>query len=125
MQLQAAGLLEGERATAAHRAPGNAFERVYGKVAGRVRARVEAADPVLAQWIQARRRAPASAAAATVLMHAEGPWAWRGYSCMGQVQMICRRMPGLMQAVWPPGRCLSAVCQHCAAGLSMWCDPNA
>lgn len=54
MQLQAAGLLEGERAAAAHSAPGDAFERVYGKVAGRVRARVEAADPVLAQWIQAR-----------------------------------------------------------------------
>ena len=75
VQLQAAGLLEGERAAAAHSAPGDAFERVYGKVAGRVRARVEAADPVLAQWIQASRPAPASAAAATLRVHAKRPQA--------------------------------------------------
>ena len=68
VQLQAAGLLEGERAAAAHSAPGDAFERVYGNV----RARVEAADPVLANWNQTRAPACVGVASAMVLVQHGG-----------------------------------------------------
>ena len=99
MQLQAAGLLEGERAAAAHSAPGDAFERVYGKVAGRVRARVEAADPVLAQWIQARRSPPASAVLLTCSCKSKGRGlgcSQNGYGGTGQVECASRQGCGLV-----------------------------
>jgi len=53
VRLQAAGLLQAEAPPAEREgAPGDAFGRVYGKAAGRVRARLEAADPVLAGWVR-------------------------------------------------------------------------
>lgn len=52
MRLQTAGLLAADTTASKQSMPGNAFSCVYGKIAGRVQARVEAADPVLAGWIQ-------------------------------------------------------------------------
>ena len=52
VRLQTAGLLAADTTASKQSLPGNAFDCVYGKIAGRVQARVEAADPVLAGWIR-------------------------------------------------------------------------
>jgi hypothetical protein len=110
VRLQAAGLLQAEAPPRERGAPGDAFDRVYGKVAGRVRARLEAADPVLAGWVRC------AAVTEVRIGAAARPTAPRSELHLRLGARLAAQTPG-----WRAGLCSTWTHSHGQTGLLCWC----